>query len=111
MTLDTKIKSLGRLDSRDRRNIAVIDGFLKPAFCGASLEPGTPPACHRLVGHISVDVHPGHQTAAEAEAASYCVVVNLVLGRLRGVEGFDPIGAERDSGHGLSSLLRAQACT
>src|SRR5437667_2133705 len=111
MAVDTEIEPHRRRGRGDRRNVAVINWLLKPAFRGAALEPGAPPMCDRLMRHIGVDIDPGHQTASKAKAASHRVVVNLVLGCRRGVEGFDPVGAERGSGHGSSSLLRLQACT
>ena len=96
----------------DRRDVAVVDGFLKPALGGAALEPKRVPSGDRLMRHIGVDIDPGHQPAAESRSgepprSSWI----LFSGCLRRVEGFDPVGAERGSGHGSSSWLRAQACT
>src|SRR5207245_1883759 len=49
--------------------------------------------------------------AAKTKTASHRVVMHLVLGCLRRVEGFDPVAAESGNGHGSSSVLHAQACT
>src|SRR5207249_786977 len=94
MAVDTEIEPRRRLARRDRRDVAVIDRFLKPAFGGTTLEPRTPPARNRLMRHIGVDIDTGHEATAKTEAAGDRIVVYLVLGRLRGVEGCDPIGAE-----------------
>src|SRR6266446_2369457 len=111
MAVDAEIEAIRRLDCGDRRDVAVVDRFLKPTLGGASLEPGASPARDRLMRHVSVDIDTGHQAAAEAEAAGDRIVVDPVLRCFCCVEGFDPIGAERGGGHGASSLFDAQACT
>src|SRR5882724_6558730 len=111
MAVDAEIQAIRRLGRGDRRDVAVVDGFLKATLGGAALEPGASPARDRLMGHISVDIDAGHQTAAKAEAAGHRVVMDLVLGCLRSIEGLDPVGTESGCGHGSDSVLRAQACT
>jgi len=103
MTVDAQFDSVLDLGAGDGRGVAVIDGLLEPAFGGAALEPGATPTCHRKMRHIGVDIDAGHQAAAKAETAGHRIVMDFVLGRFCGVEGFDPIGAERASGHGTSS--------
>src|SRR6266446_4184533 len=111
MAVDAEIEAIRRLDCGDRRDVAVVDRFLKPTLGGAALEPDASPARDRLMRHVSVDIDTGHQAAAEAEAAGDRIVVDPVLRCFCCVEGFDPIGAERGGGHGASSLFDAQACT
>ena len=62
------------------------------------LEPGAAPAHDRQMGHIAVDIDPGHQAAAEPETAGGRVVVDLVFGIVRGVERDDPVRIERGGG-------------
>src|SRR5207302_7790907 len=111
MAVDAEIQAIRRLGRGVRRDAAVVDRFLEPAFGAAPLEPRAPPARNRLMRHIGVDIDPGHQAAAKAEAAGHRVVMDLVLGCRRSIEGFDPVGTESGCGHGSDSVLRAQACT
>src|SRR5438132_13687337 len=111
MAIDAEIEPRRRLGRGNRRDVAVIDGFLEPALGGAVLQPRPPPPRDRLMRHIGIDIDPRHQSAAKTKTASHRVVLHLVLGCLRRVEGFDPVGAESGNGHGSSSVLHAQACT
>src|SRR6516225_4295017 len=111
VAFDAKIEPFGCLYRSNCGDVAIINRLLKTAFGGAALEPRTAPARDRLVRHIGVDVDTRHQSAAKAKAAGHRVVMDLVLRRLCGVEGFDAIGVERRSGHGSNSSLRTQACT
>src|ERR1700730_1213960 len=111
MAVDAEIEASRRLGRGDRRDVAVIDEFLKPALCGAPLEPSAPPARNRLVRLIGIDIDPWHQAAAKAEAAGPRVIMDLVLGCRRSIEGLDPIGTQSGCGHGSDSVLPAQACT
>ena len=92
-------------------DVAVVDRLQKPALRGTALEPGAAPERYWQMRHVSVDIDAGHQSAAKTEAASHRIVMDLVLRRLGGVEGFDAVGAEGSSAHGSNSSLPAQACT
>ena len=50
------------------------------------------------MGHITIDIDPGHKAAAEPEATGGRVVVDLIFGIVRGVERDNPVRIESESG-------------
>src|SRR5438045_9174808 len=95
MGLDDDFEPARILARSNSRDLAVIDRREKAAFGGAALEPGAAPARDRHMRDVAVDINTGHQPAAKTETAGGGIVMDLVLGIVRGVVGGDLIGGER----------------
>jgi hypothetical protein len=106
VTFDAKIEPLRTLGGGHDGHIAVIDRLQQPAFGIAAIEPGAAPARDWQMAHIGIDIDARHETAPETEPACHRVVVDLVLGFLGGVEGFNAVGAQMRKGHGSNSWPR-----
>ena len=86
VALDAKRKASRILGSRDRRDMAIIDGLEEPALHAASLEPSLAKALDRHMRHIGVDLDPWHEAATKTETARGLIVMNAVFRGDRRVE-------------------------
>ena len=89
--------------------VAIVNGLLKPAVGRAAFQERAAPARDRQVRHGGEYGNARHQRAPKSEAVRHGVVVNLVFGRRRAIEGANLVSGGQWRCHGsLSTILGPQ---
>ena len=82
------------LGARDRGVFSIIDRLDEAGLDQAALQEIAAPMSDRQMHHVGHDIDARHQPARKTEATRHRVVMHLVFGLFRGVEGGHAVGVE-----------------